>query len=65
MPVSQSEAGPHIEKRQRHAPRLNKMKMKPFVITEIASRNVKRLENTQWLNRFARFSCKNRTIKLI
>ena len=36
-----------------------------FVITAIASRSVKRLENTQWLNRFARSSCKSRTIKSI
>jgi ferritin len=41
------------------------MKTKPFVITAIASRSVKRLENTRWLNRFARSSCKSRTIKSI
>src|SRR6266545_1345270 len=44
---------------------ISTMKMKPFVITAIASRSVKRLENTRWLNRFARSSCKSRTIKSI
>ena len=40
--------------------------MKPFVITVIASRNVKRLENMRWLNRFREVSsCRSRTIKLI
>jgi bacterioferritin len=31
----------------------------------IASRNVKRLENMRWLNRFAGSSCRSRTIKSI
>ena len=44
---------------------ISKMKMRPFAITAIASRNVKRLENMRWLNRFARSSCKSRTIKSI
>jgi len=33
--------------------------------TAIASGNVKRLENTQWQNRFARSSCRSRTIRSI
>src|SRR6476660_1699933 len=44
---------------------ISTMKMKPFVITAIAFRSVKRLENMRWLNRFARSSCKSRTIKSI
>jgi hypothetical protein len=44
---------------------ISTMKTKPFVIIAIASRSVKRLENTRWLNRFARSSCKSRTIKSI
>ena len=44
---------------------ISTMKTKPFVITAIASRNVKRLENMRWLNRFARSSCRSRTIKSI
>src|SRR5205814_8022608 len=41
------------------------MKTKPFAIIASASRNAKRLENMRWRNRFARFWCRSRTIRLI
>ena len=41
------------------------MKTKPFAITVIVSRNVKRLENTPWPNRSARSSSRSKTIRSI
>jgi hypothetical protein len=43
---------------------ISTMRMKPFAITAIASGNVKRLENTRWQNKFGKFSCKSKTIKI-
>ena len=37
----------------------------PFAITAIASGNAKLWENSRWRNRFARSSCRSRTIKSI
>src|SRR5438309_1420114 len=44
---------------------ISTMKTKPFAIIASASRNAKRLENMRWRNRFARFWCRSRTIRLI
>jgi rubrerythrin len=55
----------HRKMRKTCSATISTMKMKPFAITAIASRSVKRLENMRWPNRFARSSCKSRTIKSI
>ena len=65
MPLVTPKPSAHRKTRGTCSATTSTMKTKPFVITAIASRNVKHLENMRWLNRFARSSCKSRTIKLM
>lgn len=65
MPVSLPNRYGHRKMPKTCSGLISIMKTRPFAITANASRSVNRLANTRWRNRFARFSCRSRTIKLI